>query len=106
MKVSETVFLKRIRYRHLFVYGLDRRLGFQTSKSLVCKSESSGSKSESSGSKSESTKTGLESKSELEYYKSGNRSKLRVSSCTYLRSNPQGWPKKVSNYHIIYTKSY
>jgi len=55
-KESETVILKIIRYRHLFVYGLDRGLGFQTSKSksesesLACKSES----------KCESIKTGLE----------------------------------------------
>jgi len=69
-KESETVILNIIRYRHLFVHGLDRGLGFQTSKSesesksLACKSES----------KSESAKTGLESglesKSGLEYYKS------------------------------------
>jgi len=83
-KESETVILKIIRYRHLFVHGLDRGLGFQTSmsesesKSLARKSES---KSESSGSKSksesESAKTGLESglesKSGLEYYKSGTK---------------------------------
>ena len=55
-KESETVILKLIRYRHLFVYGLDRGLGFQTPKS---KAES----------KSESIKTRLESKSGLVYNK-------------------------------------